>query len=153
MDKPLARAPQALEYAHPQLRRRAWPSSALLNPYLLILIGALLDTAGEVLLAKGARTAAPMTGFFAWLGPMTSGWTWIGITSYVLSLFTWLYVLRFVPLSVAFPLINVVHVLVPVGAHVFLHEQMPPRLWAGVTLIVLGVLVIARPMMKAEEKL
>ncbi|MDB5174278.1 MAG: family multidrug resistance protein [Phycisphaerales bacterium] len=127
----------------------------LLNPYVQILIGALLASAGEVLLAKGAKAPVSRTlaGPLFWLEPLGSGWTWIGIVSYVLSLLSWLYVLRYVALSVAFPLINVVHVFVPLGAKVFLHETVPPRLWMGITLILVGVLVIARPLMKAEKKL
>ncbi|MDB5293695.1 MAG: hypothetical protein JWL69_4936 [Phycisphaerales bacterium] len=146
----------------PKARLQSDPSSPsirpailawLLNPYVQILLGALLDTVGEVLLAKGARAAPALDGPLFWLGPLGSGWTWIGIVSYVLSLISWLYVLRSVPLSVAFPLINVVHVFVPLGAKIFLHETVPPRLWAGITLILIGVLVIARPLMKAEKQL
>jgi drug/metabolite transporter (DMT)-like permease len=135
------------------------PSSVgkwLLNPYLLIFVGALLDSSGEVLLKMGADVVANgphTTGPFGFAAPLFCGWTWIGIISYIASLLTWLYVLRTVPLSVAFPLINVVHVLVPTGAHLFLHEVIHPRLWAGVGLIMAGVLVIARPLMQAEEKL
>jgi multidrug transporter EmrE-like cation transporter len=136
---------------------RPHPLAWLLNPYLLIFVGALLDTTGEVLLSKGSRIVANnpdlTTGFFAFLGPLHSMWTWIGIVSYILSLLTWLQVLRFVPLSIAFPLVNVVHVLVPWAAHTFLHEVVPPRLWAGIGLIFVGILVIARPLMKVEEKL
>jgi multidrug transporter EmrE-like cation transporter len=139
--------------AHPRSHPLAW----LLNPYLLILVGALLDTTGEVFLAKGSRFVAnnpALTGgFFGWAAPLHSVWTWIGIISYILSLVTWLQVLRFVPLSIAFPLVNVVHVLVPWAAHTFLGEAVPPRLWAGIALIFLGILVIARPLMKVEEKL
>jgi drug/metabolite transporter (DMT)-like permease len=136
----------------PRRQLRAW----LLNPYLLILVSALLDTAGEVLLAKGARGVADTAithGVLGFMGPLASGWTWIGIISYITSLVAWLYVLRFVPLSIAFPLISVVHVMVPTASHLFLHETIPPRLWAGVGMIFLGVLVIARPLMHAEEKL
>lgn len=123
----------------------------LLNPYLLILLGALLDSVGEVLLKKGAAVPA---GFLpAFLSPLASGWTWLGIISYVCSMVSWLYVLRTVPLSIAFPLINVVHVFVPVGAYLFLHEPVPPKFWTGILLIVAGAAIIARPVMRAEEKL
>src|SRR6185437_14970405 len=102
---------------------RPTPWAWLRSPYLLILVGALLDSTGEVLLAKGAKAAVAngvaTTGALGFLAPLFSGWTWIGIISYVLSLLSWLYVLRYVPLSIAFPLINVVHVLVPTGAHFF----------------------------------
>ena len=61
--------------------------------------------------------------------------------------------LRSVPLSVAFPLINVVHVLVPLGAKFFLHENISSKRWAGIGLIVCGVLLIIKPLVKAEQKL
>jgi len=133
------------------------PSQAwALNPYLLILVAALLGTAGEVLLAKGSKLIAGTSATHAalgWFAPLLSLWTWTGILSYISSLLVWLYVLKFVPLSIAFPLINVVQVLVPAAAHIFLHEAVPVRLWAGIGLVFVGILVIARPLMQAEEKL
>jgi undecaprenyl phosphate-alpha-L-ara4N flippase subunit ArnE len=127
----------------------------LLNPYLLIFVGALLDTTGEVLLKKGANSVAGSGGVAAAMGltPLLSGWTWLGIVSYVTSLVSWLYVLRTVPLSIAFPLINVVHVFVPLGAAVFLHEHVSFRRWAGIALILLGVIAIVKPVERAEKKL
>ena len=148
-----------VEYASIPQQPQRTPYPLLLNPYLLIFVGAILDSTGEVLLAKGAKYVADpnnhvhLPAVIGWAAPLASFWTWIGIISYVTSLLTWLYVLRHVPLSVAFPLINVVHVLVPTGAHLFLHEPIPLRLWAGVSLILLGILVIARPLMQMEEKL
>ena len=126
------------------------PGGVLLNRYLLILFGALLSAAGEVLLKKGATAAAGSTSV---LGPLFSFWTWIGIACYVTALVSWLYVLKKVPLSIAFPLINVVHVLVPLGASIFLHEHVSLRRWAGISLIILGVIAIMKPVVHAEEKL
>jgi len=127
----------------------------LLNPYLLILVGALLNTAGELFLKLGANSEAHIGGWAGAMGltPLLSGWTWLGIISYVTSFLTWLSVLRTIPLSVAFPLINVVHVFVPIGAAVFLHETVPLKRWAGITLIILGILAIMKPVAHAEDKL
>jgi undecaprenyl phosphate-alpha-L-ara4N flippase subunit ArnE len=126
-----------------------------LNPYVQIFAGALCDTAGELLLKKGASAAASSTGFLSIVGlsPLASFWTWLGIISYVSSLISWLYVLRFVSLSVAFPLINAVHIFVPVGSWIFLHEQISVRRWLGIGLIVCGILALIKPLMRAEEKL
>jgi undecaprenyl phosphate-alpha-L-ara4N flippase subunit ArnE len=134
---------------------RASPLAWMLNPYLLILVGALLDTAGEVLLKKGADSVAGRGGVAAAMGflPLLSAWTWIGIISYVTSLVSWLYVLRTVPLSIAFPLVNVVHVFVPLAAAIFLHEHVSLRRWMGILLIIVGVFAIVKPLVKAEEKL
>src|SRR5512146_399972 len=110
------------------------PVAWFLNPYVQIFIGALLDTGGEILLKKGACSVPAVHGAAGIFGyaPLASGWTWLGIISYVMSLVSWLHVLRFVPLSVAFPLINVVHVLVPLGAVLFLHEHVSSRRWFGI---------------------
>ncbi len=100
------------------------------NPYVQIAIGALLVTASELLLKKGAPE-----GLF-------SHWTWIGIGTYILSFLSWLYVLRHLPLSVAFPLISVVHLLVPLGAWLILGETLPAKRWAGIACVFAGVVLI-----------
>lgn len=137
------------------LPRRSSPLAWFINPYLQIAIGGLLVTTAEVLLKKGAGSMGHAQGISGVLGyfALASGWTWLGIISYVLSLVSWLHVLRFVPLSIAFPLINVVHVLVPLGAFLFLGEHISSRRWIGISLIVLGALAILKPLIKAEEKL
>ena len=84
---------------------------------------------------------------------LASGWTWAGIVLYILSFLSWLHVLRYVSLTIAFSLINAVHVLVPVGAWLFLHEHIPVSRWLGILLIVSGVIFVAGPIAKVEEEL
>ncbi len=100
------------------------------NPYVQIAIGALLVTASELLLKKGAVD-----------GGLASQWTWIGITTYILSFLSWLYVLRHLPLSVAYPLISVVHLLVPLGAWLILGESIPLQRWIGIVFVFSGVVM------------
>jgi drug/metabolite transporter (DMT)-like permease len=121
------------------------------NPYVQIVIGAVLVTASELLLKKGATAAAGSS----WLGvdALASFWTWGGIVTYILSFASWLYVLRYLPLGLAFGLINVVHVLVPIASWAFLHEAVSGRRWAGITLVLLGIVLIAGNVARAEEKL
>jgi len=104
-----------------------------LNPYVQIGIGALLVTVSELLLKRGATT-----------GMLASLWTWGGIVTYVLSFGSWLYVLRHLPLSIAFALINVVHILVPLGAWLLLHESVSPQRWGGIFLVLCGTVLVAR---------
>jgi undecaprenyl phosphate-alpha-L-ara4N flippase subunit ArnE len=135
----------------PASRSTPW----FLNPYLLILVGSLLNTTGEVLLKMGARAVIGRNGWMEAMGltPLASGWTWLGILSYVASLVSWLYVLRTVPLSIAFPLINVVHVFVPLAAAIFLHEHVSPQRWIGITLILAGICAVVKPVARAEQSL
>jgi drug/metabolite transporter (DMT)-like permease len=121
------------------------------NPYVQIALGALLVTASELMLKKGATAAAGTS----WLGidALASIWTWGGIVTYILSFVSWLYVLRYLPLGVAFSLINVVHVLVPLASWAFLHDVISPRRWAGIALVLAGIILMAGNVAKAEEKL
>jgi drug/metabolite transporter (DMT)-like permease len=129
--------------------------SWFLDPYVQIAIGALLITASELLLRRGAQTVAHPTGIAKWLGiaALASRWTWLGILTYILSFACWLYVLRLLPLSIAFPAINITHVLVPVGAWVFLGERIVPQRWIGIALVLSGILLIVGPVIRAEERL
>jgi multidrug transporter EmrE-like cation transporter len=112
-----------------------------LNPYVQLGVGAVLVTASELLLTTGASEAAGAS----WLGvdALASAWTWGGIVTYVLSFVSWLYVLRHLPLGVAFALINAVHVLVPLASWAFLHEAVSGRRWAGIGLVLAGIVLIA----------
>lgn len=121
------------------------------NPYMQIAVGAVLVTASELLLKKGA-SASPGGSFFG-IEPLASLWTWAGIVTYILSFASWLYVLRLVPLGIAFSLINVVHVLVPLGSWVLLGEAVTLKRWAGIALVFSGIILIARDTAKVEEKL
>jgi drug/metabolite transporter (DMT)-like permease len=104
-----------------------------LNPYLQIGIGALLVTVSELLLKKGAMS-----------GALASGWTWLGIVTYLLSFASWLYVLRHLPLSIAFALINVVHVLVPLGAWAILGETISMQRWIGIACVLCGTVLVSQ---------
>ena len=126
------------------------------NPYVQIGIGAVLVAVSELLLKKGAVAVPQFSQVPAGLGgvaALASGWTWAGILFYILSFVSWIYVLRFVPLTIAFSLINLVHVLVPIGAWLVLGEQIPVRRWLGIVLILAGIIMVVGPATKAEEKL
>jgi drug/metabolite transporter (DMT)-like permease len=113
-----------------------------LNPYVQIGIGALLITASELLLKKGA-SSGEVVGIFG-IGALASRWTWLGILTYLLSFASWLYVLRQLPLGVAFALINIVHVLVPLGAWLLLGEMISLQRWIGIACVVGGTALVAR---------
>jgi drug/metabolite transporter (DMT)-like permease len=126
----------------------------LANPWLQLALNALIVTASEIFLKLGARESAYAKGL-SWTGitGLFSGWTWLAILFIILSLVTWLYILRHVPLSIAFPLSNVVHVLVPLACWVFLGEMISPLRWWGITLVLVGLVIVAKPFAHIEQKL
>jgi multidrug transporter EmrE-like cation transporter len=143
-----ARALAVEAEAAPAVRARR---RGVLNPYVQVAVGAVLVTASELLLKKGASDVSGAS----WLGvdALASAWTWGGIVTYVLSFVSWLYVLRHLPLGVAFALINAVHVLVPLASWAFLHEAVSGRRWTGIGLVLAGIVMIAGNVATAEERL
>jgi len=122
-----------------------------LNPYVQIGLGALTVTASELLMKVGADSR-PQTiaglGIFA----LASWWTWLAILFYLISFASWIYVLRILPLGIAYGLINVVHILIPLGCWIFLGEVVSPQRWLGITLVLAGLLLIVKPVAKLEER-
>ena len=92
---------------------------------------------------------------WGWTGLTTlaSPYVWIGIVFVICSFVTWLYVLRHLPLSVAFPASQVVHVTIPVSSWLVLGEIITPIRWCGIVLLLAGLALVARPVAKLEEKL
>jgi len=127
----------------------------IFNPYFQILLSALLVTASEVCLKKGASATYQLAGQVDWTGlsALGSGWVWIAILCYISSFAGWLHVLRFVPLNIAFNLSSIVHVFVPLSCWLFLGEDITEKRWFGISLVLLGICVIAKPLVKIEEKL
>ena len=127
----------------------------LANPWLQIAFNVLIVTASEIFLKLGARETAGFTQSWNWTGVtgLLSAWTWLGIFFLILSLVSWLHVLRHIPLSVAFPLSNAVHIFVPFASWIFLGEVIASKRWWGITLVVIGLLIVAKPVSRIEEKL
>jgi drug/metabolite transporter (DMT)-like permease len=138
-------------------KQTSWrrPVKLLKKPLLQIVLNALVVTAAELFLKIGASATAHLEPGLSWTGltGLASIWTWLGMAGLVLSLVSWLYILRNVPLSVAFPLSHVVHVFIPLACWLFLHEFISTRRWFGIGLLIVGLLIVAKPFARIEEKL
>lgn len=126
----------------------------VLNPYVQLAFGAVTVTSSELLLKVGA-TSAHATGLLATLGvgALASPWTWAGILCYLVSFASWVYVLRHVPLGIAYAIISVAQVLIPLGCWIFLGEAISFRRWVGVALVLGGISLLLRQVVRAEQKL
>jgi drug/metabolite transporter (DMT)-like permease len=135
--------------------RRSFPW--YLHPVFHLILNCLLMTVSELLLKKGATATASIAApsWLSWTGIMTlgSGWVLFGIAVYILAFLNWLYVLRWMPLTIAYPVTSAVYVLIALGAWFFLGERIGGLRWAGIVLITAGVVFCSRPAAAAEEKL
>jgi glycosyltransferase involved in cell wall biosynthesis len=69
---------------------------------------------------------------------------WIGLSIFVLSAAIWLVVLSRVSLSFAYPFVSLTYVIILLFDGLVLHEPVSGVRWAGVALIVAGILLISR---------
>jgi multidrug transporter EmrE-like cation transporter len=129
--------------------------SGFANPWLHLGLSIAFVTIYELLLKVGAVETAHLSERWSWTGltGLASPYTWVAIVFVILSLVTWLHVLRSIPLSVAFPISQVVHALVPLGSWLFLGESIATLRGCGIALVLLGLAVVAKPVARFEERL
>lgn len=129
--------------------------SGFANPWLQLWLSVLCVLASELLLKRGATATAHLSKNWSWTGitGLASPLVWIAIVFVILSFLSWLYVLKYIPLSVAFPLSRVVDVLVPLSCWLILGESISTRRWCGIALVVIGLAIVAKPVAHLEEKL
>lgn len=67
-----------------------------------------------------------------------------GVLLHVFALFTWLYVLKHVEVSYAYPFISMGFVVVLLFSHLFFNETINLYRIVGVLLVILGIILIGR---------
>lgn len=129
--------------------------SGLRNPWLHLALSAVCTTTSQLLLKRGATETANIAPEWWWTGLTTlaSPFMWIGTVFVILSFITWLYVLKHLPLSVAFPASQIIHVLIPLSSWAILGEQISWVRAGGIALVLLGLAIVARPVARLEAKL
>ena len=129
--------------------------SGFANPWLQLTLSVVCVFVSELLLKRGASDTANPAQAWSWTGvtALASPLVWSGIIFVIISFISWLYVLRYIPLTIAFPLSRVVDILVPLGCWFFLGEAISPRRWCGIALVIIGLAVTAKPVARLEERL
>ena len=129
--------------------------SGFANPWLQLALSVLCVLASELLLKRGATQVADPNSALSWTGinGLASPLVWWAILLVMVSFASWLYVLKYIPLTIAFPLSRVVDVLVPISCWIFLGEIISIRRWCGIAVVIIGLALVAKPVARLEEKL
>jgi drug/metabolite transporter (DMT)-like permease len=131
----------------PSVRKMAW----YLNPYLHIGLNVILTSIANILFKVGSDHTPG--GSLLGVASFGSVAVCLGIGCMIAALFSWLHALRFVPLIIAFSLAAATQVLIPLGCWFFLGEEISLVRWVGIFVVTLGVIIIARPLARLEERL
>src|SRR2546423_42493 len=114
------------------------------NPWFQFVLNIIGVVIYELLLKAGASATANPAKNGSWIGitALQSPLTWLGIAVIVVDLVIWLYILKYIPLSIAFPLSRAVDVLVPISCWLILREAISPLRWGGIALVIIGLVVV-----------
>lgn len=131
------------------------PPTGFANPWFQFVLNIIGVVVYELLLKAGARASANPALYWSWLGvnALSSPLTWLAIVVIVVDLVIWLYILKFIPLSIAFPLSRTVDVLVPISCWLVLKEAISPLRWCGIALAIIGLIIVAKPAAELEQRL
>jgi undecaprenyl phosphate-alpha-L-ara4N flippase subunit ArnE len=92
--------------------------------------------------AKQAALSSAGHGLFAMIA---NGWLVAEVAALGLQAITWAFVLRRHALSVAYPFISLVFAVNVAMAHFIFHETIRPQHLLGITIILIGVAIVAAP--------
>ncbi len=117
--------------------------------FTLIVFGVLLNAVAQLFLKAGTNTLGQLnfdrhfilsTIIKTLLEPHILG----GLACYVLSVGVWIVALSKVPVSVAYPMLSIGYVVNAIAAWYFFGELISMQKIAGITVIIAGVILVAR---------
>jgi multidrug transporter EmrE-like cation transporter len=94
--------------------------------------------------ATGAIEGSPQSLWLAGQQLATSAPFWLALTCYGLSIGVWVVGLSRLPVSQAYPVLSLGYIVAALLAWILLGELVSPARWAGIGLIVAGVLLVSR---------
>ena len=115
--------------------------------YLIMATSIALAIAGQLLMKRGmmAFGTFPVSQMLVNVIPMfLNPWVFIGFVCFGLSSLFWLVVLSRMELSLVYPMVSIAYVIVAIFSWYFFKENLTMMRWAGIAVIILGVVLISR---------
>ncbi len=115
--------------------------------YIIMAISIGLAIAGQLLMKRGMMSFGtfPVSQLLVNIIPMfLNPWVFTGLVAFGLSSVFWLVVLSRMELSLVYPMVSVAYVIVALLSWYFFKENLSLIRWAGILVIVMGVVLISR---------
>lgn len=116
----------------------------IITPWLILIFVVLLGTVGQLSLKYSFNSSITNKASTSMREVLSSRYLWIWFISYVVVTILWLFVLRSIPLSQAFPALGLTFALIPLASHHFLQEKVEFRQWIGIVIIIAGVIFVVQ---------
>ena len=113
---------------------------------IFTVIVVLSNVLGNSFLSRGMRGVGELLSLspLPYIQALFNPWVALGASLLVLWLLSHMALLSWADLSYVLPVTAIGYVLVAVTAKIFLHEYVSPWRWAGIALIVAGVMLVSR---------
>jgi drug/metabolite transporter (DMT)-like permease len=111
--------------------------------YLLILLNVIFLVAGQILWKISVKNIV-INSPTSIINVLISPWFICGGILYVIATCVWVYLLSKLPLSFLYPMQSLAYVFGLIVAMVIFKEYVPAIRWVGVSVILLGVYLVAR---------
>ena len=120
-----------------------------LATFFIVLTGVCLNAGAQLLLKAGVAPLGPISTSWSNLLPTLAraAMQWpilAGLACYVVSVGFWIVALSRVEVSLAYPMLSLGYVVNAVAAWYLFGEALGPARFAGIAIILVGVLVISR---------
>jgi multidrug transporter EmrE-like cation transporter len=115
-------------------------------PYTVLLLSIVLSIAGQLLMKQTMSNVKE--GLFSWTFMQQ---LILALTVYSLGMVNWIFALKFVKLSVAYPLTSLNYIGILLGSYYFFDEKITLMRLLGVGLIFAGVLLVALPISNRRQ--
>jgi len=117
--------------------------------FALILTGVLLNAAAQMLLKASVSEIGSISLNLNRAWPvaqrlMSEPWLWLGLLCYGISVVVWILALSRVDVSIAYPMLSIGYIVNAFAAWWLLGESLGSGKLAGIGIIVVGVIVLAR---------
>lgn len=122
-----------------------------MNPvaFALVLTGVLLNAVAQLALKASVREEGAIGLTLADAVPTAlriaaEPWLWLGLSCYVVSVVVWILALSRVEVSIAYPMLSIGYIINALVAWAWLGEVLSVNKIAGIAIITVGVIVLAR---------
>lgn len=117
--------------------------TAMLALWISVILGGIAQISLKLAVSGGALPKGDPRSIGWWLVLLRSVWLWLYIICFGGATVLWLLALSGLNISYAFPLLSASYILVALLARLFLKENVSAMRWVSISVICLGVILIA----------
>jgi drug/metabolite transporter (DMT)-like permease len=117
----------------------------IFSDWILLVAGVVLSSLGSIFLKLGATHVDHSSGLITAVTQALTQWRlYFGAFCYFIPVVIWIYMLKRIDITYLQPLFALIYVTTPLLAIPMLQETISGARWAGIAVILIGIVIVAR---------